>query len=251
MGSGRGNQFLSKACPPRPDAAWPFGYGKCHCGCGLTTNTAPQKIKRSGMEKGEHYKWIVGHKKPSPLITLTCKFCGKVWEQKECDAAYGKRKYCSVACRNAAPKLTDEGRRAVREKNRNRRGKDNPNYKNGSRVGYRDREGERRFLSGQSSCQHPSCDGVERSLHQHHVVYRQHVKREGGDIWDPRNAIALCVRCHMTHHRRSNPLPIAALRRENIEFAEELFGKDAAGEYLLRRYSRSEKLNSAPSREDY
>jgi hypothetical protein len=39
------------------------GVGLCHCGCGKTTNTAPQAIKKLGMTKGQPYKFVLGHLK--------------------------------------------------------------------------------------------------------------------------------------------------------------------------------------------
>jgi len=33
----------------------------CQCGCGGTTNTAPQDIARRGLKKGEHFRFIQGH----------------------------------------------------------------------------------------------------------------------------------------------------------------------------------------------
>ena len=35
--------------------------GLCECGCGLETNVTPQAIKRLGLRKGEHYRFMPGH----------------------------------------------------------------------------------------------------------------------------------------------------------------------------------------------
>lgn len=73
------------------------------------------------------------------------------------------------------------------------------------------------------------------NLKLHHVCYEQHVDREGGDISDPRNSLTLCVRCHDSHHGLGR-IDLSKLRDENYAFAAELFGADAAYEYLRRRY---------------
>jgi len=35
--------------------------GYCKCGCGERTNVAPQAIKKHGLKKGEHYRFVHGH----------------------------------------------------------------------------------------------------------------------------------------------------------------------------------------------
>lgn len=237
----RARAALSKANPPRPippvgaeHPAWPHGFGRCHCGCGGTTNTAPQSIKRTGQVKGEHFKWLQGHDKKSERVSLSCKHCSQPFLVLKHQAE--TKKFCSLACRNAGHTVPEHGRRKSIEVTKRRTGKANPAYKHGGRAGYRDREGERRFQSGQSSCQHPKCKGGAHTLHQHHVVYKQHVRAEGGDIWDGRNAIALCNSCHTSHHQRGRPLPVSAFRPENLEFAVELLGVDRAAAYIERRY---------------
>jgi hypothetical protein len=94
----------------------------------------------------------------------------------------------------------------------------------------------RRFVDRLRGCRYPGCM-TPFAIDQHHVVYRQEVRREGGDIWDGRNALALCDSCHSRHHARSAVFPIAALRDENFEFARELLGGPKAYEYLRRRYA--------------
>ena len=87
----------------------------------------------------------------------------------------------------------------------------------------------------QRRCRVPGCEDRGRP-HQHHVTYVQEVRRHGGEMLDPRNALTLCVRHHGRHHSRQEPVPLRVLRRENIEFAVELMGAPAAYEYLRRRY---------------
>lgn len=78
------------------------------------------------------------------------------------------------------------------------------------------------------------------NLMLHHVTYEQHVDREGGDISDPRNGLTVCSRCHEGHHGLHR-IALVALRDENYAFAVELFGRDAAYEYLRRRYSGADQ----------
>jgi len=73
-------------------------------------------------------------------------------------------------------------------------------------------------------------------VHQHHVVYRQHVRGAHGDEWDSDNALSLCLAHHGAHHARTNVLAISVLRPENVAFAEALLGKEAAHVYLARYY---------------
>ncbi len=88
----------------------------------------------------------------------------------------------------------------------------------------------------QRRCRVPGCAEKGR-VHQHHVVYRQEVRREGGDELDQRNALTLCTRHHDRHHNRQEPIPLRVLRDENFAFAKDLLGAARAHEYLRRRYA--------------
>lgn len=80
-----------------------------------------------------------------------------------------------------------------------------------------------------------------QGLHIHHVVYEQHVRREGGDIYDPRNGMTLCFKHHFEHHNAYNRrIDRARLPAAAIEFAVELMGADRAELYLSRYYSTTE-----------
>ena len=103
-------------------------------------------------------------------------------------------------------------------------------------LGAHDREGRRRFQSGQDRCQMPGCPDPFVLANQHHVIYEQHVRAAGGDRFDSANALRLCASCHASHHRRGRPVPLTALRDENFEFAFALLGP-AAFDYLKRRYA--------------
>lgn len=173
-------------------------------------------------------------------VMILCATCG---EEMYKMPSRGFRKYCSRDCWNSRPVKTSEATRAKRSrsmKRQDRKGKRNPNYRNGDHMG-RDRDGLRRFQSGQEACQGNDCPGGGMTLNQHHVVYQQHVKKEKGDLWDGYNALTLCVSCHTKHHRQVHPLPQSQLRDENIEFAFELMGSKAF--HYFERYYRSEETD--------
>jgi 5-methylcytosine-specific restriction endonuclease McrA len=72
--------------------------------------------------------------------------------------------------------------------------------------------------------------------HAHHVVTQQHIRRAGGDVWDPRNAMRVCASCHDAHHNRSRPISGLKVPVEAAEFAIELLGRDRAEAYFERYY---------------
>jgi hypothetical protein len=162
-----------------------------------------------------------------------CVICGGMFTIRPAELA--RRKTCSRACA-AELKRSRGGER--------RKGAGNPNFKSGRRVGVRDREGERRWREALGSvCAAPGCTtpyGAIQPLFLHHLVYRQHVRREGGDIWDPRNALTICNRCHASHHQRGRVLPVAMVPEAARAFAVELFGEARAADYFARRYAPEE-----------
>lgn len=78
------------------------------------------------------------------------------------------------------------------------------------------------------------CDSG-RDLQRHHIVFRQHVRRAGGDENDPRNQIGLCRPCHSRLHFDVE-FPVGLLPDSAFEFAAELLGPGPAYEYIYRRY---------------
>jgi hypothetical protein len=70
----------------------------------------------------------------------------------------------------------------------------------------------------------------------HHVVYQQHLRQRHLPLWDPRDGIALCRRCHEAHHNRSQPIACSVLPDAALEFAFEHLGAYAA-DYLSQRYA--------------
>lgn len=145
------------------------------------------------------------------------------------------QRFCSRACAaevsRGKPKITPAGRAKLSAE---RSGPGNPRFKHGGRVGKNSRPGQRRFVDEVRRCRAPGCSS--RPDHQHHVVYRQHVRGEQGDVWAQENALALCASCHHSHHARGRVLPVSALRDENVRWAVELLGGDRAVEYLRRYY---------------
>ena len=74
----------------------------------------------------------------------------------------------------------------------------------------------------------------------HHIVTRNHVEREGGDVWDFRNALpvgrpVLCS-CHADHHSAKQRIPIYLIPECAHDFAVELLGEDRAAAYWRRYY---------------
>lgn len=196
----------------------------------------PEKVReftargRGALKRGPY-------KPKAPKVTITCarEGCEKTREVYAADIRKGA-KFCSRDCFNRDGRAQRAASAASAQITVGRTGEANPNFRHGGRAGVQTRGGSRKFHSGQSQCVHPSCEDPHRPSHEHHVVYEQHVKREGGDRWDPRNALRLCVSCHSSHHRRGRVLPLRALRDVNFEFAFELLGP-AAYDYLTRRYA--------------
>lgn len=74
----------------------------------------------------------------------------------------------------------------------------------------------------------------------HHLCYRQHVRKHGGDVDDPRNLMALCYDHHRRHHNRLAPIHRDLLPDVAVEFMEELMG-EAAQDYIARYYQGGEQ----------
>lgn len=106
------------------------------------------------------------------------------------------------------------------------------------------------YASAEPRC--ARCFRTDRRLVLHHVTYRQHVVREGGDVWDPRNSLSLCAdSCHPNHHAGgSGRVLLSSLRDENFVFAAELFGAPAAFEWLRRRYAGFDRRHDLLLEED-
>jgi hypothetical protein len=175
---------------------------------------------------------------PAAWVERACEGCGETFMARRSEVARRSVRFCSRACitgsTRPAPSATERATLSSA-----RMGEANPNFRHGGRAGEHSRAGSQRFVDADARrCRHPRCRGGSTVGNQHHVVYRQEVRREGGDVWDGRNALALCEGCHSSHHRRGDRVvPLTALRDENYDFARELLGGGRAYEYLRRRYA--------------
>lgn len=197
-----------------------FGIQKC---CSPACATVARKAAASRPRPQRRVARAIGH----------CVTCGSEFQvEPMC-----REKYCSRACyERQRPRQSPEAVARLRKQMSKRVGAANPNYKHGKRSGEKDRAGEERWYAVfAGACQNPDCPGESGPLALHHVVYRQHVERAGGDRWDPRNALTLCGSCHTSHHRRGRVLNVSALRQGDIQFALELLGDRATG-YFQRYY---------------
>lgn len=79
--------------------------------------------------------------------------------------------------------------------------------------------------------------GRRGNYESHHVVEKSEIKRQGRYdlLWDPRNCMRLCSRCHDAHTDRSIPIPLRELFDMHFDFAFELLGA-AAPRYLTEKY---------------
>lgn len=89
------------------------------------------------------------------------------------------------------------------------------------------------FVDPQPTCRVTGC--MEKAVHQHHVITRNHIEDYGGDIADPRDALGLCELHHSRHHKKKRRIRRSELRKENLEFARELMGP-YADDHLARHY---------------
>lgn len=167
--------------------------------------------------------------------TQECVQCGRPIVVR---ASETRKQFCDRECYGAFFRQEDQ-RKAERERQRGKRnpknaGSRNGRFKDGKRVGENDRVGIRRWqeypLENCEDC------GSRQAINRHHVVYRQHVRAEHGDEWDPDNALGLCGSCHPRHHHQKTKLPLIRLRPENIAFAFRLLGTGGY-DYLRRRYA--------------
>jgi hypothetical protein len=81
----------------------------------------------------------------------------------------------------------------------------------------------------------------------HHLVLKQHIKKEGGDVWDFRNALPVGVACfcHADHHAAMHRIPRALVPESAIAFAEELFGAERAELYWSRYYASASRRQAS------
>jgi len=82
------------------------------------------------------------------------------------------------------------------------------------------------------------CGLAPRYSHDaHHVIEAQYLRRNHPDyIYDKRNALPLCRRCHGRHTSAFSRVPLSQLTDDNLGFVHELLG-EYAEDYLHRYYS--------------
>lgn len=85
-----------------------------------------------------------------------------------------------------------------------------------------------------AECIGPRCHA--KAVHNHHLVFAQHVRWYGGDLKDERNFAPVCLRCHERMHARIAPFPAWSLPDAVFVFAAELMGGPAAYEYIHKKY---------------
>lgn len=165
-----------------------------------------------------------------PTVTVACHACGAPYDVPP--YLVSRARACSRECA-----------RVLRQRaNANRSGSANPNWRGGSRAGVRNRAGESRWYDvAHGHCAVCGGEGGQRGITLHHVVYRQHVAKEGGDIWDPRNAMPLCDSDHLSHHRRGRIIAVDLLPDTALVFAAELFGGPRAVDYFRRYYAGDDR----------
>lgn len=91
----------------------------------------------------------------------------------------------------------------------------------------------------QRCCQ--MCGSTTRDWQAHHVVYEQHLVKEGLPQFSTPNALRLCRDCHGKHHKRQVVIPVSKLLACNIDYAFVALGPKAY-DYLNRYYDHTHVL---------
>lgn len=76
-----------------------------------------------------------------------------------------------------------------------------------------------------------------RRTERHHVLRAQTVRREHGDLSDPRNKIEICSRCHGRHTSGMERIKLAVLPDAAFEFAVDLLGPGKAFNRIRAEYA--------------
>lgn len=197
----------------RPDGPARSGENRSCVVCGAEFYVTPIEMRRGGRFCSQKCMGVdMSRRSERRQLRLPCTVCGGLIPDP--GPPSGRRKTCSVACANEA-------------KSRAKAADRNPNFKGD--------EAEKIRWRSQAGTACVVCGGDDR-LQLHHVVYEQHVRRAGGNPWDPRDSLTTCTHCHTGHHHgvRSR-ISLALLRDENYAFAAELLGP-AAFDYLRRHY---------------
>jgi hypothetical protein len=76
----------------------------------------------------------------------------------------------------------------------------------------------------------------EAAVQLHHVVYRQHLRRAGGDPSERVGMVPVCLPCHAGQHG-THPLLLVTLPDTAIDWAVATLGPGPAYNYLRRHYA--------------
>jgi 5-methylcytosine-specific restriction endonuclease McrA len=164
-----------------------------------------------GLKEGIVYHWM----RP-PRKQKKCIVCGQKFAPRHKTA-----RYCSRECWKLSPPVrTEEQKRQVSEKLRQRWREKNPNFRHGRRAGAHEREMIRVFnleKKGEERCR--VC-GSSYNLNAHHAVPRSLAPQARFDL---RNCLPLCSSCHMKWHR-GTPIARAVFTGEEWDYLESLIG---------------------------
>jgi hypothetical protein len=172
--------------------------------------------------------------------TRSCVVCHKAFYVTQSDARRGA-KFCSQKCMGKAGRVA----RTCEVCGGTFHNSDNRTKTCGKRpcvveIKARSKRGKRYLWEASREICCRIC-GSSHRLNIHHVVYEQHVRREGGNTLDPDNGLTLCFTCHMKHHHGADDrIAVSQLREENVDFAFDLLGP-AAYDYFIRYYDNDRK----------
>lgn len=163
-------------------------------------------------------------------------FCANKTFRERSAAKEGKRK-CVICGESFLPKSHDRTTCSTRcsrlLKSEVKKGFRNPAWKASSRK--RPGRSERAAWDASLGSSCLICGSDDR-LTLHHIIYKQHVRKRGGNEWDPRNGMTLCISCHSRQHSGTS-FRILVYR---FPVAFWLFGHDLLGDalrdYLARYY---------------
>jgi hypothetical protein len=105
------------------------------------------------------------------------------------------------------------------------------------RLSAKERREKQRFQAHAQDQQRCANCNSRGAWHAHHAgVYEQKLRHLGLPLWEPANALRLCLDCHAKHHTPRQKLKLKVLRAENIRYAFQTLG-ECAYDYLRARYS--------------
>lgn len=85
----------------------------------------------------------------------------------------------------------------------------------------------------------PVCLEFAFHLEAHHVFPKSRLRQMGRDdlLWDQRNRLLVCSRCHERHTSMFKPIPLPCVPEAAVEFVVDLLGGDLeAADFFRRAY---------------